>query len=119
MRKKHRTHLPERFLLDSPEENLIAAIIKQAWCDAFMKIGSGYIGIHNSKEREIARRMFEEEAGSEWRQSLTTLAELIDINDTDIVRGYYWYKKMAETKTAACSPEKAFDAMLKVIIRRR
>ncbi len=117
--RKHRTHLPKRFLLNTPEENLVAAIIRQAWCDAFMRERCGYIGIHLKKEKDAAVKMFEENKTNEYRQSLTNLADLLGINDKDIVRGYFWYKQTREEGSATSSPDSAFDTLLKVLIDRK
>lgn len=114
---KHRTHLPTRFLMATSEENLIVAIIKQAWCDAFMNITAGeYYGLHQHKEQKNARQMFEGGHKDEWRQSLKDLAQSIQIDDEDIVNAYYRYGTMLKAGKTDVSPDDAFDILIKTLI---
>lgn len=114
---KHRTHLPNRFLMLTAEENLIVAIIKQAWCDAFMTITSGeYYGLHQKNEKKTAARMFEAQPSDEWRQSLGTLAEAIGLDDEDIVKGYCKYKDLLTAGRTDVEPEETFDILIKSLI---
>lgn len=118
--KRHATHLPDRFLLTTPEENLIAAIIKQAWCDAFCKKIKDYYGnYHRNADRKYALRMFEAEITDEYRQSLGHLANAILIDDVKIIKGYKIYKKMVAEGRAKYKPSEAFDALLKILVRER
>lgn len=118
--KKHATHLPDRFLLTSPEENLIAAIIKQAWCDVFTKKVKNYYGnYHRNSDRKYALRMFEEKNSDEYRQSLANLADALRVDDNAIIRGYMIYKKMFLEGTAKHKPGEAFDTLLKILIDER
>lgn len=114
--KKHRTHLPTRFLMTTPEENLVAAIIKQTWCDAFMKETHGYVGTHNKNEKKRALQMFESDTSDEWRKSLGYLAGAVQIEDEDLVQGYSRYKKALEKGIATVEPDEAFDILLKTLV---
>ena len=118
--KRHVTHLPERFLLTTPEENLIAAIIKQAWCDAFCKRVRNYYGnYHRNADRKYAIRMFEAEITDEYRQSLGYLADALLIDDERLIKGYKIYKRMVAEGRAKHKPSEAFDALLKRLINER
>lgn len=118
--KRHVTHLPERFLLTTPEENLIAAIIKQAWCDAFCKRVRNYYGnYHRNADRKYAIRMFEAEITDEYRQSLGYLADALLIDDERLIKGYKIYKRMVAEGRAKHKPSEAFDALLKILINER
>lgn len=91
--RRHRTHLPERFLLAEPEDNLIAAVIRQAWCDAFAgRVKDFYAEKHRDDDKRNARRMFEADETDEWRLSLRDLAQAIQIDDKSLVIGYSRYK---------------------------
>lgn len=113
---KHRTNLLNRFILQTPEENLVAAVLRQAWCDAFMSITAEgeYYGYHQRQEQKYAKRMFEGQLKDEWRQSLRILASALEIDDNSLVSGYLKYKKVAN-KTDV-DPEKAFNILLKTLI---
>lgn len=114
---KHRTHLPTRFLMPTAEENLVVAIIKQAWCDAFMNITAReYYGLHQHKEQNKARQMFEAGDKDEWRQSLKNLAEAIQLNDNDLVNAYKRYGRMLQAGKTDVRPEDAFDILIKTLI---
>ncbi|MBQ8465741.1 MAG: hypothetical protein IJ545_07020 [Alphaproteobacteria bacterium] len=118
--KRHITHLPDRFLLATPEENLVAAIIKQAWCDAFCKKVKDYYGnYHRNADRKYAVRMFEGEITDEYRKSLGYLADALGVDDATIVHGYGIYKKMVAEGRAKYKPSEAFDALLKILIKER
>ncbi len=118
--KRHVTHLPERCLLTTPEENLIAAIIKQAWCDAFCKRVRNYYGnYHRNADRKYAIRMFEAEITDEYRQSLGYLADALLIDDERLIKGYKIYKRMVAEGRAKHKPSEAFDALLKILINER
>lgn len=118
--KRHVTHLPERFLLTTPEDNLIAAIIKQAWCDAFCKRVRNYYGnYHRNADRKYAIRMFEAEITDEYRQSLGYLADALLIDDERLIKGYKIYKRMVAEGRAKHKPSEAFDALLKILINER
>jgi hypothetical protein len=118
--KRHVTHLPERFLLTTPEENLIAAIIKQAWCDAFCKRVRNYYGnYHRNADRKYAIRMFEAKITDEYRQSLGYLADALLIDDERLIKGYKIYKRMVAEGRAKHKPSEAFDALLKILINER
>lgn len=114
--KRHRTHLPTRFLMMTPEENLVVAIIRQAWCDAFMKETHGYVGVHKKNEQRRAVQMFESDTYDEWRKSLGYLAGSIQIEDEDLIKGYSRYKKALEKGIAAVEPDEAFDILLKTLV---
>ena len=110
--RKHKTHLPDRFPFKTAEENVIAGIIMQAWCDAFMQCSEqSYIGFHEKKEQKTARQMFE--GHGEWRRSLKNLCAAIQIQDTDLVKAYVEYKKMRLKGVTKISPAKAGIAFLK------
>lgn len=114
--RRHRTHLPERFLLKEPEENLVAAIIKQAWCDAFAgKVKDYYAEYHRADDKKDARRMFEAELPDVWRRSLKDLADAIQISDKDLVLGYSRYKKLVTEGTIKMRASDAFDLLLKTL----
>lgn len=115
MSKPH-TSLLNRFIFQTPEENLVAAILRQAWCDAFMIITAEgeYYGYHQRQEQRYAKRMFEGQPKDEWRQSLRVLASAIEIDDNSLVDGYFKYKKVV--KKSEVEPEKAFDILLKTLI---
>lgn len=114
--RRHRTHLPERFLLKEPEENLVAAIIKQAWCDAFAgKVKDYYAEYHRADDKKDARRMFEAELPDVWRRSLKDLADAIQISDKDLVLGYSRYKKLITEGTIKMRASDAFDLLLKTL----
>ena len=118
--KRHVTHLPERFLLATPEENLIAAIIKQAWCDAFCnKVKNYYGNYHRNTDRKCALRMFEADITDEYRQSLGYLADALYIDDERIIKGYKIYKKLIAEGKARHKPGEAFDALLKILTEER
>lgn len=118
--KRHVTHLPERFLLPTPEENLVAAIIKQAWCDAFCKKVRDYYGnYHRNTDRKYAIRMFEADVADEYRQSLGCLADALMLDDERIIKGYRIYKKLLAEGKAKHKPSEAFDALLKILIKER
>lgn len=114
--RRHRTHLPERFLLPEPEDNLVAAIIKQAWCDAFIGgVKDIYAEYHRTDDKKNARRMFEAELPDIWRRSLKDLADAIQIDDRDIVIGYRRYKKKLEAGTVKIKAGDAFDLLFKTL----
>ena len=114
--RRHRTHLPERFLLKEPEENLVAAIIKQAWCDAFAgKVKDYYAEYHRADDKKDARRMFEAELPDVWRRSLKDMADAIQISDKDLVLGYSRYKKLITEGTIKMRASDAFDLLLKTL----
>lgn len=114
--RRHRTHLPERFLLNEPEENLVAAIIKQAWCDAFAgKVKDYYAEYHRSDDKKDARRMFEADLTDVWRRSLKDLADAIQIRDKDIVVAYARYKKLVTAGKVKMRAGDAFDLLLKTL----
>ena len=114
---KHRTHLPTRFLMRTAEEDLMVAIIKQAWCDAFMIItAQEYYALHQKKEQKNAKRMFEAPTTDEWRQSLGTLAEAVGMDDDDIVEGYLKYKRLRLAGKTEIEPEEAFDVLIKSLM---
>lgn len=114
--RRHRTHLPERFLLSEPEDNLVAAIIKQAWCDAFAgRVKDFYAEYHRNDDKRDARQMFEAELPDVWRQSLRDLASAIQIDDRDLVIGYARYKKSRENGTVKIKASDAFDLLFKTL----
>ena len=114
--RRHRTHLPERFLLKEPEDNLVAAIIKQAWCDAFAgEVKDIYAEYHREDDKKNARQMFEAELPDVWRRSLKNLADAIEIDDRDLVIGYARYRKKLEAGTVKMKASDAFDLLFKTL----
>ena len=114
--RRHRTHLPERFLLAEPEDNLIAAVIRQAWCDAFAgRVKDFYAEKHRDDDKRNARRMFEADETDEWRLSLRDLAQAIQIDDKSLVIGYSRYKARVLAGKKKVRAGVAFDLLLKTL----
>lgn len=118
--RKHKTHLPAKFLFDTPEENLVAGIIRQAWCDAFAgKVKDIYAQEHRNRNYKEAVKMFEADCANEWRQSLSYLTDAIRIDEFLLVDGYFRYKKLIQTTgKKRPKPAEAFDALLKILINK-
>lgn len=118
--RRHKTHLPEKFLFDTPEENLVAGILRQAWCDAFAsKVENIYAQEHRNRDRKEALKMFEADCADELRQSLSYLTDAIRIDEFLLVEGYFKYKKLIQTTgKKRPKPAEAFDALLKILINK-
>lgn len=118
--RKHKTHLPAKFLFDTPEENLIAGIIRQAWCDAFAgKVKDIYAQEHRNRSYKEAVKMFEADCTNKWRQSLSYLTDAIQIDEFLLVDGYFRYKKLIQTiGKKRPKPAEAYDALLKILINK-
>lgn len=119
--RKHKTHLPSKFLFETPEENLVAGIIRQAWCDAFAgKVKDIYAQEHRNRNRKEAILFFEGNYNTnQWRQSLTYLTDTLRIDEFLLVEGYFKYKTMIQLlghkKPKAAE---AFDILLKTLINK-
>lgn len=118
--RRHRTHLPERFLLAEPEDNLIAAVIRQAWCDAFAgRVKDFYAEKHRDDDKRNARRMFEADETDEWRLSLRDLAQAIQIDDKSLVIGYSRYKAQVLSGKKKSKSRGRFQPAIKNTRKRR
>ncbi|MBQ9236145.1 MAG: hypothetical protein IJ184_06770 [Alphaproteobacteria bacterium] len=119
--RRHKTHLPAKFLFETPEENLIAGILRQAWCDAFAgKVENIYAQEHRNRDRKEAVKMFEADCENEWRKSLAYLTDAIQIDEFLLVEGYFKYKGLIQaTGKKRPKPAEAFDALLKILMTRK
>jgi hypothetical protein len=111
MSKHHKKIKPsESYAADSPEENLLTAVIRQAWCDALCGKQSTDLA---EKDIQNAKNMFEKNITNNWRQALQILCTFIDVDDEQLVVGYKKYKDLKENKQISLKAEDFFNILLK------
>lgn len=104
---KQQNHLPDRTLFSLLEQNLVVAVIRQAWLDAFDEREEACF------ERSSARSFFggHLESGS-LRQSLANLCRVIGVDDEYIAIAWHRYDKARSEGQTTVNPKKAFSIIM-------
>ncbi len=107
---KQQNHLPDRTLFHLPEQNLVVAVIRQAWLDTFDEKEEVCV------DRRSARLFFggHPEKGS-FRQSLANLCSVLGVDDEYIATVWYRYDKARSEGRTDVDPKKAFHIMMNAL----
>lgn len=111
---KQQNHLPDRTLFALPEQNLVVAVIRQAWLDTFDDRES--IRVERSSARSFFGGRLEKDG---FRQSLANLCDVIGVDDEYIASAWRRYEKARSEGRTNAEPKKAFSIMMNAAVEGR
>lgn len=107
---KRNDFLEKRFVHHGGAINLIIAVIRQAWEDAFLPENTEF-----KEDRVYAIKLFEDTEGK-WKRSFDLLADASGINAQKLKEYYYKYKILRICYGLNIPPEDAFYHILERVL---
>lgn len=107
---KRNDFLEKRFVSNGEAINLVIAVIRQAWEDAFLPENTEF-----KEDRVYAIKLFEDAKGK-WQRSFQLLTEASGLNGPKLKEYYYKYKILRICYGFKILPEDAFYHILEDIL---
>lgn len=107
---KRNDFLEKRFVHNGEAINLVIAVIRQAWEDAFLPENTEF-----KEDRAYAIKLFEDTEGK-WKRSFQLLTDASGLSASKLKEYYYKYKILRIRYGLKILPEDAFYHILEVLL---